>query len=362
MSAKPTAGAKSSVGEPNRLAGLDGLRGVAALTVVAHHTFECLGTFAASGLQTVFLTLGQQCVWLFFVISGVVLARSALRPEFRASTFLISRVVRLYIPTIAAAMLTYLSMAIVSRKAPTGNPWIDGHPQSISLSAIASDFTLVDSTSGNLMPLWSLKWEVLYSAFLLVFILLARAVKWQMLLGGALILGSAGLGQLPFYASMFLIGTVLGVNFPRIYGYLYSRQGLSSALALIGIALIGSGNFIQGWTHLFYSGNLAIFLSLLGISSLVLSSDTSVTAYFLRSRPIQFLGMISFSLYLVHEPIIIAASRLGRLEPLFIVAGALLSVGVAYIFYKTIEKRAHALSRSFSASGKSLMIGDQLER
>ena len=349
MSVKPTRDANSSVVEPNRLAGLDGLRGVAALTVVAHHTFECLGTFAANGLQTAFLTLGQQCVWLFFVISGVVLTRSALRPEFRTSTFLISRVVRLYIPTIAAAMFTYLSMVLVSRKAPTGNPWIDGHPRSISLSAIASDFTLVDSTSGNLMPLWSLKWEVLYSAFLLVFILLARTTKWMVIMGGALILGSAGLGQLPFYASMFLIGTVIGVNFDRIYSYLYSRQLLSSVLAILGIALIGSGNFIQGWTHSTYSGNLAIFLSLLGISCLVVSADTSVTIYFLRSRPIQFLGMISFSLYLVHEPIIIAASRLGRLDPSIILTGALTSVGVAYLFYRTIEKRAHALSRSLAA-------------
>ena len=331
---------------PLRISSLDGLRGVAALTVVAHHTLECLGDFAQEHLKTAFLTLGQQCVWLFFVISGVVLSRSALRPDFTAGTFLISRVVRLYLPTAAAATLTYISMLVVSRRSLTGNTWIDSHPKAISLSAIASDFSLVDSTSGNLMPLWSLKWEMLYSAFLLVFLVIAKSAKWQFLLLAGVWIGSSGLGALPFYASMFLIGTVIGVKFDSFEGFLRSRTFFGSFVTLAGLAFIGAGNFLQGWTHLQVSGNFAILLSLVGITGLVISAETSILGPFLRSRTVQFLGLISFSLYLVHEPILIAAARLGRQNPWITIAASIVSVGFAYLFYKIIEKRAHVLSRS----------------
>jgi peptidoglycan/LPS O-acetylase OafA/YrhL len=144
---------------------------------------------------------------------------------------------------------------------------------------------------------------------------------------------------------MFLIGTLIGVHYDSIHGFLRSRASLSSFIAMAGLALIGAGNFLQGWTHLLVSGNMAIFASLVGIACLAAAAETSILNLFLSSRPIQFLGMVSFSLYLVHEPILIAAARLGRQNPWITIAASFVSVCIAIAFYKIIEKRAHAWSR-----------------
>lgn len=73
-----------------RLSTLDGLRGIAALSVFQFHTFNLFGfQFASSYLA----------VDLFFVLSGIVLAHAyeeRFRAGFSVKQFMIARVVRLY--------------------------------------------------------------------------------------------------------------------------------------------------------------------------------------------------------------------------------------------------------------------------
>ena len=74
----------------NRLPALDGLRGLAALSVVAYHSFlrspdfsGASATFQTDGAIAWWATLsplrllwdGKAAVWLFFVLSGYVLSR-----------------------------------------------------------------------------------------------------------------------------------------------------------------------------------------------------------------------------------------------------------------------------------------------
>jgi peptidoglycan/LPS O-acetylase OafA/YrhL len=65
----------------------------------------------------------------------------------------------------------------------------------------------------------------------------------------------------------------------------------------------------------------------------------------LTSRMFAFLGLISFSLYLVHEPIVIAVSQfVGRATPSVLV-GVPVALGVAVAFWWAVERPSHRLAR-----------------
>jgi peptidoglycan/LPS O-acetylase OafA/YrhL len=199
------------------------------------------------------------------------------------------------------------------------------------------------------MPLWSLKWEVLYSAFLLVFVFVAKRVDWRIALPLALVWGSAGIGELVFYSSMFLLGTFIGLNLESSVSFLEQRAGLPSLLFISGLILVAVSNYLQAWVHIPFSGNLGILVSLIGIAGLVAAAENSFAGNFLRSKLVQFLGKISFSLYLVHEPVLIGLARMGGLNPWVTLSGIPVAVGFALIFYILLEKKAHVLSRKLSA-------------
>jgi peptidoglycan/LPS O-acetylase OafA/YrhL len=66
---------------------------------------------------------------------------------------------------------------------------------------------------------------------------------------------------------------------------------------------------------------------------------------FLSSPAMRRLGAISFSLYLVHEPVIVALAYLTGGAPWAIPIGIVLALVIAYGFWWLIEKRIHRLSR-----------------
>ena len=68
----------------------------------------------------------------------------------------------------------------------------------------------------------------------------------------------------------------------------------------------------------------------------------------LRHPALRFLGTVSFSLYLVHIPVLAALQHglHGRLSPAAICAvGVLASLLAAWVFYRTVERPAHRLAR-----------------
>jgi peptidoglycan/LPS O-acetylase OafA/YrhL len=71
----------------------------------------------------------------------------------------------------------------------------------------------------------------------------------------------------------------------------------------------------------------------------------------LETRPVQFSGTISFSLYLVHVPILIFSTYLFAGQPWIagILFGMALAVLVAVGFTWLIEKRSHGWSKSVGA-------------
>lgn len=357
---------------------LDSLRGAAAFAVLLWHT-------TASSLHTFLLgsqfapvdspwynaimysplrifSAGPEAVWLFFILSGFVLTRSAASPNYRWDAYYPSRIIRLYLPIIGAVLLTALTFVVLPRVVTPGNsPFVGGLPDSYSFGFMVRDMTLLNGTTSANVPLWSLQWEVLFSILLPLYVVAARALpKISVIVSVVLIIASAWADSLVLlYMPMFLIGSVIGFYWEAIADRLriFSSGGVRStvigtAALLFAIFAITSlytfNTFIHEQTGVwaYVTNNAFTVLRLAGICLLlVLALTFPPLRAVLRWRPFVALGTISFSLYLTHGPITIGLAFVMGPGILTTIVQIVTSLAVAIGFYFAIEKWAHRLAR-----------------
>jgi peptidoglycan/LPS O-acetylase OafA/YrhL len=65
----------------------------------------------------------------------------------------------------------------------------------------------------------------------------------------------------------------------------------------------------------------------------------------LESRGVRGLGLISFSLYLVHDPLLVALDYITDNRVLVFVIGVPLSLAIATVFYFAVERPSHRLAQ-----------------
>jgi peptidoglycan/LPS O-acetylase OafA/YrhL len=351
----------------SRYRSLDGLRGVAALVVVAHH---CLlssvvladtyrgGTTKGWGLPEILTRTPLHLLWdgtgavlVFFVLSGFVLTLGFTKPgPPRWANYYARRFPRLYLPVWAALVLAVALALLVPRVATAGQSWwINAHAAHPTVSMVAKDASLVSNPSLLDSPLWSLRWEIAFSALLPLYIWVAvkwRGFGWLKIVG---VLALIGLGSKTGHASLlylpvFALGVVLAAERTRIAA-VSERFGTAmwSAIAVLAMGLMTAdtmvGNLPEWITRPMRSAAAAlIVLIFLGWRRI---------AHFARRSWIQWLGGISFSLYLVHEPIVVTAVRLlpgaNALEILLVVLPV--SLLVATGFHRLIELPSLSVSR-----------------
>lgn len=83
-------------------------------------------------------------------------------------------------------------------------------------------------------------------------------------------------------------------------------------------------------------------------------------AQWLQTRQMQLVGRRSFSLYLVHEPVIVATAFAlgGRPSPLLLVACALPAIALATVlFYRWVERPTQMLARNLGQASNRLVHG-----
>jgi peptidoglycan/LPS O-acetylase OafA/YrhL len=304
-----------------RLSGLDGIRGLAALYVVFNHIFE--RTFPGypadhSPWWAGWFIYGRFAVVVFIVLSGFSLALSPARHGWRLDSVsrFAGRRARRILPAYLAALAFSLAVAWLvvpqpGNTAPTG--------KSVAVNGLLVQ-NLVRAPSPN-KSFWSMAIEAqLYVAFPLFLLLVRRfgglvmVASVTILVATVAILSShvARLHTLviqspPDLAALFAIGIMAA----GIVGARKERGGLpwhwlalaAAAPVLLAISLEGSR-----WTlaprHLLWV-DLALGPA---VACLLLGVATGRPRPFVRlldSRPIRSLGLSSYSLYLVHAPIVI---------------------------------------------------------
>ena len=363
---------------------IDGLRGIAILSVILYHAKIIL-------FDNTFFKGGFIGVDIFFVISGYLITALILK-ELKATgqfSFLhfYGRRVRRIIPVLFFVMLSSLPVA-----------WTYLIPASFSdysksiLSSIAfsSNFyfhysgSQYDADNGLLIPFlhtWSLSVEeqfyivfpiillVLYKYFknhILAIMIIGLLLSLQLAEWGSRVYPSATFYFLPSRMWELLAGATLAY-FEFKNGRIVTLNSLSRTLPTLGLLFIS-------YSIIFYDDFVLhpSFLTVLPISGVCLiiwySHKDELITKILSSRPFVWVGLISYSLYLWHYPVF-AFSRIQDNSPSEYnkLEWIMLTVALSILSYFLIEKpfRNKTLSRkiirlSLISSLLALLVSNSL--
>ena len=333
---------------------IDGLRGIAALAVVVFHlhgaTKVAFGDWLPSLLDR-FFAAGHYGVDIFFVISGFVIAfsiRSAAPTWGFVGRFALRRSIRLDPPYWTAIALELAVQALALRLGFSEQPLP-------SLAAVAAHFLYLQNLLGlgNVVDVfWTLCFEIQFYLALITFFVLHRQLADRLgartaqtlaiaVLGASFVYslaGRFGLGGLhvhPGFAAIrwyqFLLGALVWWTVDRKVGW----AALPLAWALVATTVLGVG--ASAWELLPIAVSALIFAAHRhdGMSS------------WLSSRPLQFLGAISYSLYVFHATIgwrfirlvgVVAGEKPSVLVPVVaFTTGIALCIAFAWLAWRAIE-------------------------
>ncbi len=344
-----------------RIGSLDGLRGVAAAVVVVHHTLLTIPAFSDGNYRAAVpgwaswlvyspahvLWAGSEAVFVFFVLSGFVLTLPALRRSQDWIAYYPSRLVRLYLPVLVSIGLALALFFLVPRQdQPHQSYWINRHAEPLSLHSLFNDVTLLSPSLVN-SPLWSLTWEVFFSLLLPLFVSIAAVTRrWWWATGIiGIVLSSIGWYEHVLwltYLPMFLIGSALAAGWERIpdVGTLVGWILLPASLA---------GITAEWWLpdDAWWSPAVRAFVLASAGIIVVLAGKWLPAERFLLGGVPRELGRLSFSLYLVHEPVTVSlANLLPATFPSWLIVVAIpIGLGVAVVFSRFVELPAHRLAK-----------------
>lgn len=358
-----------------RLHALDGLRGVAAFIVVLHHVLLIAqpvsqppgepaiwsGWWWLERTPLKLLTAGHEAVIVFFVLSGLVVVLPALRRvEFSWPGLVASRAVRLLLPAWAAIAFATILLFVVPRtpEQVTGNTWLARQVQTDwSWQRLVGEYSLMIGSVPYNNVLWTLRWEFLFSlllpGFLVVAVLLRRWwVPTGLLAIGLGVVGTTGGIEALQYLPVFFLGTLIAVRLQALEGWSESRRAKRLLAVLLPVsALLLVCEFLLA--PVVPEGTDASHalrgLEALGAVGVVVCAGAATGFRRLLERRVpQFLGRISFSLYLVHLPVIVTlAWLLGDWNwPLVGLIGIPLAVVAGWAFFRVVEKPLHRVARS----------------
>ncbi|WP_372632946.1 acyltransferase family protein [Cohnella sp.] len=368
--------------------GLDGLRALSVLAVIAYHLNL---NWAPGGL------LG---VGIFFVLSGYLITDQLLS-EWRRSRsvdlagFWIRRARRLLPAMLLMLACTALWLLLFDRSRLAelqgdfasavlyfNNWWLIYHEVSYFESF---------GPPSPLGHLWSLAIEeqfyLLWPLLLVVGVKIAprRGRLILLLLGGALISALAmawlyvpGLDPSRVYYGTdtrvfaLLIGAALAVAWPSAgLGERVSRRSRNwlDALGAVGLALIvWMIATADEYGQFLYYGGLTLLSALSALAIAALAHPSGLLARALGSRPLRWIGVRSYSLYIWHYPVIALtspASDTGDVQPVRMILQLAVSFALASLSWKFVEEpiRTGALKnwrtrlRAAPARGKRVASG-----
>ena len=331
-------------GHDRRALEIDAIRGWAALSVVCFHVFwETFGV-AVPWLRnpyTAFLLAGHFDVIVFFILSGDALSFPFLHggdaSYLQRAAF--KRYLRLTVPILVVTAVTALAMA--ARLTPNGAAgaivdradWLGTFAQfnaaGSSALRFATFYVFFGGSRANYLPfLWTMPVELAgsYALLFTMFVLpRIRGAAWLV----------AGLAVLfvtqESYVGCFFVGLLLGKaradglfrRWPRPVGRYLAPLGILGALVFVG-----QRQFVddQGLRGLAGAGAVLLFC---------IYACPDLVRLLSASRVSQFLGRISFLLYLWQFPVLItltsglivrSAGEDGRLSP-----AAAIAIGVATV-------------------------------
>jgi peptidoglycan/LPS O-acetylase OafA/YrhL len=349
-----------------RISELDSLRGLAALSVVFLHFQDMFFSYdhysklthrqdLALMLVSPF-TRGHEAVLLFFALSGFVLTLAYLQGRQQTyGIFLTHRIIRIYGPYFAALVLSVAGDAIWHGHLGLGN-WAEAMwSQPVDPKLVLQHVLFLGNYNWAQINIvfWSLVYEMRISLiFPFLFVLANRlGTRWALVAAAACPFLSYGLNALVpnidatvvtlNYAAIFVCGIVLAKNRKAVADWYGARNWVQQAGFVI--CVITFHLTAPLWPRL---NGLAALAAGIGWMVLALSSDRA--GRWLNHAIPAYLGRISYSLYLVHAPIIFALAFMlrGKIS-LYLFFGLYLVLAIlgGTVFYRLVEVPCLRLTR-----------------
>jgi peptidoglycan/LPS O-acetylase OafA/YrhL len=271
------------------------------------------------------LAIGLVCGWLgvdlFFVLSGFILATvyARLRPG-GWNRFWLKRGLRVF-PLNTAILLFLAALALLGVRTGAQVRWADLPWHLLMLQSFVPHRRV-----GWIFVNWSVGIELIcYAAFPLLVLGLAR-------LGArAALVAAAGAAGLTFYVQLHVLGAFFGLDavwrcgseflLGAAAGTLALRMprltarwaGLLEAGGLAGLVYGSLGGLGTEWCAAVGSARMASVPLAAAVLIFALASDSGPVARGLRAWPLFWLGQVSFSLYMIHWPLMTRMAALAWL-------------------------------------------------
>lgn len=320
-----------STGGPDSLSILNSLRAVAAMMVCLYHSAFLLVPYFPD-ISSV-LDVGQEGVYVFFVISGMVMPLSMEKIGYRISDFWVfmgKRILRLQPPMIISACIVALtSWTMLNTDAYSGWQLLAA---SATLTAPFFDLPWVNGIY------WTLFVEMQYYIYIaLAYPLLSSHNRFIRIPTVAILLGASFLSlgmegneaksNLPFHLPVFLMGYYLFMKYKNRISDLECWIGIAACTIVCA--------YLTGVSH-----GLGFRIALTALTTTLIIYVTSNGWKWLGK-----IGEVSYSIYLMHWPVISALCFLmgGILKTAFGNALVFICIQVAamlfaFVFYRFVEK------------------------
>ena len=306
-----------------RLAYLDAIRGIAALAVVWGHLYLAFGVEYFRPIMRTPLHLffdAYAAVTVFFVLSGYVLSVRYLSQnrmgEFSLWGFYIKRYCRIALPFLTVFLLSYLAYVgfyqVFTDNDPVLSKWAQRHWSAEKLALppieyIKSAAMVLPNTQFPFIPqAWTLRIEMGMSLALPFMVLIACRSSWWLVIFTAIFVELLGLYV---FATHFTLGILLAQHQENLVRWV-RRHRINSLLTLVfGVMLL-----TYRWPpefmaiklspkNLRFVTGLGAFLVLLWVMASPRVQELLDWSFF------QFLGRVSYSLYLVHFIVLLTAAQ-----------------------------------------------------
>tara|TARA_X000000950_G_scaffold250352_1_gene310944 strand:- start:4899 stop:6851 length:1953 start_codon:yes stop_codon:yes gene_type:complete len=339
---------------------IDGLRAIAVLSVVLHHLIPTAVPGGFIGVD------------VFFVISGYLITGILIREmesnKFSFLGFYERRARRIFPALFAVLVFTLIGSYILflptdfvsSLRGALGTVFFVSNI--VFWKDLAEGyFAAMDSALNPLVHTWSLAVEEQFYLLFPVLLLICYKVKLNnfllifslffliSLIASEYFIDTKGVAVFflsPFRAWELLAGSILALKvIPNI-----NSKTLKEVFSCLGLLAIFFACFF--FTEYTPFPGLSALIPVLGSAAVIHSGmgEESKILNILKSKPLIFFGLISYSLYLWHWPVVVFANYLNPVEnfsPLMVICLLSLSVFLSTISYYIIEQPFRA-KKSFN--------------
>ncbi len=348
---------------PNRhLSYIEGMRGLAALYVVLGHFCTMVDpaqriakSSSLAGLISRQFWFGHLAVAAFIVISGFCLQLALFNRGGRGTvihlkSFFVRRCRRILPPYYACLILSLVVCWTVTRY-QTGMPWSQYVP--LTTPNVAAHFTMIHNLSPEWMykingVLWSIAIEFqLYFLFPAIAAIAARRARWPVLFTVGFAVAGLGLAVPAAHKSYFWFLWLFWI------GAMAAREAFAGEDdgkgRWAGWLALGSVLAVVAWTAIDRStmaSDLALGYGIAVLLMVLAKRPQNLVTRILGSRLLAGLGAFSYSLYLIHHPLLQVlyvnrpawASTPVRQWAYLLAIGIPVILFLSWIFYRVFER------------------------